>query len=381
MASHPSGSPTAPDALLADDRFSALVTRNTDGILIVDPAGVVRFANPAAARLLNVAAEELIDQPFGFPTADDEWTELDVVPRAAHGSTPASPGRAVEMITAPTTWSGEPAQLVVLHDLTDRRRAEVADRHAQQMAERAAILEQVAIMASHDLRAPLVNLLAFLAMAHRDCVRGNSARIGELVSDSLHAAERMKRLLDDLVRFARSGGVRGESRPIDLQAVIRSVCRVLAVQIAGRNIRVQAAPNLPVIHADEIQLHQVVQNLVANAISHGRGGRGIVRISPHVAPGKVGFRVADDGPGVPEADRERVFRLFTRLADTSSPPATIPLDPAAGTGAGLAIVRNIVQAHSGQCWLENAGPADAWAEPADLHGAAVVIEFPDQPAH
>ncbi|HET7234701.1 MAG TPA: PAS domain-containing sensor histidine kinase [Longimicrobium sp.] len=129
----PAGPRRGKAAQRSDERLKTIIDRLADGIVIVARDGVVRFVNPAAVRLFGRPAEELQGQEFGFPTLAGETTEIDVVRRG--GQTAAAELRAVE-----TEWEGEPAFLISLRDVTDRRLAEEQRRRAEadQAARRAA---------------------------------------------------------------------------------------------------------------------------------------------------------------------------------------------------------------------------------------------------
>jgi signal transduction histidine kinase len=151
-----------------DERLRTIIDRLADGVVIVSRSGVVRFANPAAQRLFGRTAEELLESELGLPTLAGETTEIDVVRRG--GETAAAELRAVEV-----EWEGEPALLVSLRDVTDRREAEerrrqaeaeqAARRHAEADAKRARFLSNVSsvLSASLDYHATLA-MLAELAV-------------------------------------------------------------------------------------------------------------------------------------------------------------------------------------------------------------------------
>ena len=151
-----------------DERLRTIIDRLADGVVIVSRSGAVRFANPAAQRLFGRTAEELLGSELGLPTLAGETTEIDVVRRG--GETAAAELRAVEV-----EWEGEPALLVSLRDVTDRREAEerrrqaeaeqAARRHAEAEAKRARFLSNVSsvLSASLDYHATLA-MLAELAV-------------------------------------------------------------------------------------------------------------------------------------------------------------------------------------------------------------------------
>jgi signal transduction histidine kinase len=212
--------------------------------------------------------------------------------------------------------------------------------------------------AAHELRSPIAALQAQLEVAALHPGQTDwSARLPELVADT----GRLSRLVDDLLRLARlDAEPRLGRQPVDLEELVFAEVR------RGRN-RTGLAIDVNAVSAarltgDPDALVRVVQNLLDNAIKHAHTQ---VRISLVTTAGTATLVVADDGPGVPEPDRQRVFERFTRLDDARSRDA-------GGFGLGLAIVRDVVESHGGEVRVDdnNPGarftvtlPTGAWAAP------------------
>lgn len=189
--------------------------------------------------------------------------------------------------------------------------------------------------AAHELRSPVATLRTTLevAAAHPD-----GYPPAELVEDLLPEVLRMQALVDDLLLLARVGATPAVHRPVDLAAVAADGVRGagagrppgVAVDVSGAGTAV----------GDAAALARVVRNLVENAQRHARS-----RVRVLVAPGEV--RVEDDGPGIPAADRDRVFERFVRLDDARPRGG-------GGTGLGLAIAREVAREHDGDVTLDEA---------------------------
>jgi PAS domain S-box-containing protein len=228
-------------------------------------------------------------------------------------------------------------------DLRDLRRTEAALQEANAaLRQRNEELQQFVMIASHDLQEPLRKVQTFA-----DRLQGSLAeRLGTTERDYLDrlhgAASRMRELIQDLLDYSAVSFGAPQRAPVDLAAVLRGVLDDLAEPIAASGARVDAQ-DLPTIEADPVQMRQLLQNLLGNALKYRdprRAPRVRVEAAPVVAPGGPGIalRVADNGIGFDDAHRERIFAPFQRLH------ARTEYD---GTGIGLAIVRRIVERHGG----------------------------------
>ena len=225
-----------------------------------------------------------------------------------------------------------------------RRLAQTLNRMLDRLAAASARQRSFVADAAHELRSPLANLRTQLEVA---LVHPGAADWPATGAAALDEAARLARLVDDLLLLARidagSPGTGRPTEPVDLAELVRAA---VARRPEGRvPVRVDAAgPAL--LAGDPGALSRVLGNLLDNAVRHAAGE---VRVAVAVAGGQVVLTVTDDGPGIPAAERARVFERFARRDDARSRDA-------GGSGLGLAIVRELVAAYGGQVALEDAAP-------------------------
>ncbi|WP_072314575.1 sensor histidine kinase [Agrococcus sp. Marseille-P2731] len=205
--------------------------------------------------------------------------------------------------------------------------------------------------ASHELRSPLASMRQFAELSR---THPQATAPGELADVVLAEGERMHGIVEALLLLARlDEHEAGQRRPVDLDDL--ALTEVQRVRALGRRIDGAALRSAPVV-GDARLLGRALRNLVDNALRHARDG---VALGSVVRDGRSMVWVDDDGSGVPEGERERVFERFVRLDESRARDA-------GGSGLGLAIVREVARAHAG----------DAWITTSPAGGARFVLELP-----
>jgi signal transduction histidine kinase len=203
----------------------------------------------------------------------------------------------------------------------------------EQMQELAQLREQFVANVSHELRTPLTSTIGFLRTLEREDLPVNDDERRRFLRIARTEAERLGRLVEDLLEFARLG--RGvlplNLAPVSLGAVARRAVESVA-PVDGREVSVEVGDDVVAL-ADEDRLLQVVSNLVTNALVHGTGR---VTVRGFDDDQRVGLEVADEGAGLPEERAAELFLPFARASDGTG-----------GTGLGLAIAQALAEAHGG----------------------------------
>ena len=200
--------------------------------------------------------------------------------------------------------------------------------------------------ASHDLQSPLITIKGFLGMLEEEALKGNTEKLKDYSARIGGAADKMAQLLSDLLELSRIGRVINPPEDVPLGGLVDEVVELLAGTITQQNIQMEIADDLPVLYGDRFRLHQVMQNLIENAIKYmGDQPEPRVEIGSRKDDDEIVCFVRDNGIGIESPYQENIFGLFKQL------------DPQVeGTGIGLALVQRIIELDGGRLWVESTGP-------------------------
>ncbi len=271
-------------------------------------------------------------------------------------------------MTSPLRDMAQATEAMARGDFSSRVRATSRDeigslarafnQMAAELAETDRLRRDLVANVSHELRTPITALQAKL----ENIIDGVEEPDPETLHTMLAQVERLGRLVQQLLDLSRleSGAVPLDLREFDVEPMLRDAVRELRLQSPNVNLSVEVEPDDLVLDADPERLHQVVANLVENAVRHSPSG-GKVSVVAHDAGNAVQIEISDDGPGIPDADNVRVFERFYR-ADSARSSRN------GGAGLGLAIARWIVDLHGG----------DIHPERRDPHGCRMVVTIPNR---
>ena len=200
-------------------------------------------------------------------------------------------------------------------------------------------LEQFAYIASHDLREPLRMVTSFVQLLKRRYGGQMGADADEYIQHAVNGTERMRKLIQGLLEISRIGTKGRPITRVDAGSALKSAIDNLSVAIEESGARIKKG-KLPTVRGDRIQLTQLFQNLIGNAIKFKQEGIPEIEISANGDGEFWEFSVKDNGPGIAEEHRERIFQIFQRLEPREG--------GAEGTGIGLAVCRRIVERHGGE---------------------------------
>ncbi len=208
-------------------------------------------------------------------------------------------------------------------------------------------LERFTYTVSHDLKSPLITIKGFLGFLRDDANSGNLKRLEEDIQRISDAADKMQRLLNDLLELSRIGRLVNEMQSINFNELVSEVLELLHGRIHGSAVPIQVhvAAKLPEIHGDRPRLFEVLQNLIDNAAKFMGD-----QPQPRIEIGQEGmtgdgvpiFFVRDNGVGIDPRFKDRIFGLFNKLDPRTD-----------GNGVGLALAKRIIEVHGGRIWVES----------------------------
>ena len=345
------------------DRLRAIIESLADGIVIVDHRGVIRFANPAAARLFTRSPETLVGSSLGIPLVAGETTEMEIVRRGG-GEVVYAELRAVD-----TDWEGEKAELVSLRDITDRKYAE--ERSRQLTHEREARLEAEAgsraksdflAMMSHELRTPLNAILGYSELIELGISGELSDKVRDQIGRIRSSAKHLLSLVNDLLDLAKveAGRLSVGNAPARVADAIASALPLIQPQAEARRLAlviVPGAEQLPPYIGDDERVRQILVNLLSNAVKCTDAGGTITveatvtstpdpraRLQPRHAHIRV--TVSDTGDGIPEDKLRAIFEPFVQVESG-------PRRSREGSGLGLTIGQRLARAMGGDLTVES----------------------------
>ncbi|MGE0704397.1 MAG: sensor histidine kinase [Vicinamibacterales bacterium] len=320
-------------------RMESILAGMIEGVIAVDPQGRLQLVNDAARQMLkldDLAIGRRYIETIRHPAITD------LVATALEGHTPApvqlSPPRDATRTlmarAAPSPAADAHGAVVVLHDITDLRRADQIRR-------------DFVANVSHELRTPLTAIRGYVeALADGDANPEESRQFLDIIQ---RHALRMERLVKDLLRLARldAGQETLEIARCDTRTIIQGVIADLlpSLEQRGQRVEVEIGSGAEALNGDAVKFHDALRNLVANASTYAPEHTAII-VRAFRNGDRLTLTVSDEGPGIPEDDLSRIFERFYRVDKSRA------RDPG-GTGLGLAIVRHLIELHGGRVLAEN----------------------------
>ncbi len=321
-------------------RLQSVLANMSDGVIATNRKGRVIVSNRRAEEMLDkkISDGEAINQvlplanPLVFPVTEERQTFLELDAQDEEEQT------IIKLTFTPVLRAKEAVGLiVVLQDVTEE------DKLDRQRKEFVANV-------SHELRTPLTTIKSYLEALDEGGAMEEPELASRFMRVTRQEAERMTRLIHDLLQLSRLDAekVRFRKVPLPLETVLSDAADRFSFQCRQKEIDFQLSleEDLPRVYADRDQIDQVLDNLLSNAVKYTPEGKKISLSARKCSDGYVQVSIADKGIGIPKKDLERIFERFYRVDKARSRRL-------GGTGLGLSIAREIVRAHGGSIQLES----------------------------
>lgn len=342
----------------SEQRFRQVVESSPNAFVVVNQAGQIAMVNVQAETLFGYQRHQLIGQPVEILVPEAQQREHPTLRAeflADPQARPMGKGRdlfarrkdgslvPVEIGLSPIQTEDGLLILSAIVDITERKQAEeTLKRTAEELRRSNTELEQFAYVASHDLQEPLRMVTSYLQLLERRYGNQLDGDAREFIDFAVDGAARMKTLINDLLAFSRLGTQGKAPAPTNCEPVLKRVLTTHKLAIEETEATITYG-FLPMLMADEVQLEQLFQNLISNALKFRGNSSPQVHIEARRQNGMWLFSVRDNGIGIQPEFSERIFVIFQRLHGKAAYP---------GTGIGLAVCKKIVERHGGQIWVE-----------------------------
>jgi PAS domain S-box-containing protein len=343
-----------------ESRYRGLLEAAPDAMVVVTQAGEIVLLNVQAEKRFGYHRDELIGQPVTniIPEGFAERLIADSL-RSPADALGQQIGTGIELLGRRKDGSNFPIEIMLsplegdkgivitaaIRDITIRKNAEANLLQKMEELNRSnEELGQFAYIASHDLQEPLRMVASYTQLLSSRYKGKLDSDADEFIAFAVDGANRMQRLIQDLLAYSRVGTIGRDLRDTSSEEALQEALINLSSTIEESGARVSHDP-LPTVQADEMQLVQLFQNLVGNAIKYQPPG--VPRV--HISAAKNGgekwiFSVQDNGLGIDPQYFARIFGMFQRLHKR---------EEFAGTGIGLAICKKIVERHGGRISVES----------------------------
>lgn len=339
-------------ALAEQRRTEAIITHMADGLIMLDPNGELSSINPAGERMLGVRSEEVIGEPIGAIEAlrnleEDFKARKQTTSKHAGGQNSGVLRREISLapplshmlmayLSPVLDDQGERlGEVVVLHDVTRQRELEQAK-------------DNLVSTISHELRTPLFSIQGVLDMILQGKVP-EAEKQDHFMKLAYEQSQRLRNLLDSLLDISRieSGRLELEMRAQDIGRVVHRVADTMEFEALKKkqDLEVVIPNELPQVLVDEDRLIQVVMNLISNAVKFTPKG-GQIQIRAWQSEEQLIVEVIDNGVGIPAESIPELFQRFYQVDSSATREA-------GGSGLGLYITKQIVEAHGGRIWVES----------------------------
>jgi PAS domain S-box-containing protein len=234
--------------------------------------------------------------------------------------------------------------VTIYEDVTERKQVDEEREHlVKELEAKNSEMERFTYTVSHDLRSPLTTIQGFASVLRMDLEKGETERVKKNLKYIENGIVKMARLLNDTLELSRVGRVANPSEDVPFGELVSEALEQTSEQVKSGGVEISVSEGSPAVRVDRIKIVEVLVNLIENSINYmGDDPHPGIDIGYRISKDETVFFVHDNGIGIDPELHEKVFELFCKLDRSTK-----------GTGAGLAIVKRIIEVHGGRIWIES----------------------------
>ncbi|KTD74195.1 PAS domain-containing sensor histidine kinase [Legionella tucsonensis] len=332
------------------EKFRLAIESTPAGILMVNKMGEIELANRQVLKMFKYKKEDLIGQkievlvPDRFRANHPKYrmtyfmkpqTRAMGTGRDLYGLRSDGTEFPVEIGLNPLKTESGVFVLASVIDITERKFNEQIIKKSN------AELERFAYIVSHDLKAPLrgiATISEWIIEEYKQKLDSKGKNYLELLDNRV---KKLQALIDGILEYSRIGHIQGELERINLNKLIEEIKEIL---MPPKYIKIRAQQDLPVIYAEKTHIYQILQNLISNAIIYNDKEQGLIEIGVCEYSKEWKFFIKDNGIGIDEQYKDKIFELFQTLQSK---------EKYSSTGVGLSLVKKILELYGGKIWFKS----------------------------
>jgi len=327
----------------SEKRLKTLIDKNSDGIVVVDGEGIVKYLNPSAEKLFSRTKKELLDQKFGFPISINENTEISLIGKGGEIKT-------VEMRISEINWEDKPCFLASLRDISIRKEFERKNlEYSEKLKQLNENKDTFFSIIAHDLRSPfqaLLNLTEMMADEHENFTIRDYTTFSLSLNKS---AVNISQLLGNLLEWAQMqrGSINYAPEDLDLNLLIEKNIEILFERAIQKGIIMKnEVDGNQIVVADEKMVDTILRNLLSNAIKFTKRGGAVTLKAVENGSGMLNISVSDTGVGISAERLEKLFKINEKIGTKGT-------DDEPTSGLGLLLCKEFVEKNGGEIWVES----------------------------
>ncbi|MFZ3147689.1 MAG: PAS domain S-box protein [Methanothrix sp.] len=330
-----------------------------DGILVVDENGKILSYNPRFVEMWGIpldviesqSDERALQSVTDKLASPEEFMQkvkhlYEVQDEISSGEVILKDGRSFDRYSAPMIGASGKyyGRVWYFRDITERKQAEeVRERLVTELESKNTEMERFIYTVSHDLRSPLVTINGFVGFLQSDLAKGDSERVKVDLKMISSAISRMENLLKDTLELSRIGRVANPPDVVAFTDIVQEALDQISEKVMVSGVQVTIQPDLPSVNVDRMRIVEVLTNLMENSIKYiGDQPHPSIEVGCRLDGGETVFFVKDNGIGIDTSQHDKIFGLFYKVDKKSE-----------GSGAGLAIIKRIIEVHGGRIWIES----------------------------